>query len=152
MKDLLYWALTHGDKILFWVMTAVGGLLARAITHYVGSSKAAGIVSRALTEIGDAVLATTQTYVSALKAAAADGKLTDTEKAEAKALAINTAKKLIGPEGLARLAKIVGADLDGWIGTKIEATLGALQPKVTTTTTVAAGSVSKAHSVTVDPQ
>lgn len=127
MEHAIYWALTHGDKALFWVMAVVGGLLARAIMHYVGASKAAGVIRRALTEVGDAVLATTQTYVTAIKAANADGKLTDVEKAEAKALAIATAKKLIGPEGLKRLSKIIGGDLDSWIGTKIEAALGGLK-------------------------
>lgn len=125
MKDLLYWALTHGDKFLFWALVFVGGLVSTLILKQIKAGTVRDIVSRALTEVGDAVLAVTQTYVEALKKASADGTLTDAEKAEAKRLAIETVKKNLGPEGLAKLAKIIGVDIDGWLGTKIEAAVGA---------------------------
>lgn len=121
MEDILYWLLAHGDKFLMWALVFVGGLAATLILKAMKDGTAKEIVSRALTEVGHAVLAVTQTYVSAIKAASEDGVLTDQEKAEAKAKAIALVKQNIGKDGLLKLAKILGVDLDGWLGTKIEA-------------------------------
>jgi hypothetical protein len=129
--DIFFWLLTHGDNVLLWVLTAVG---------------------RALAEVGDAVLAVSQTYVDALKAANADGKLTDQEKAEAKAKALALIKQNLGPVGLRKLAKIIGVDVDGWLGTKLEAAVATLQTKsiaLSVGETVKAGDVGKATTASV---
>jgi hypothetical protein len=135
IQDLLYWALVHGDSILFWVLTALGGLAARLVLAHVKNTTINGVVGRALNEIGDAVLMIGHTYVGDLKAASADGTLTDAEKTKAKADAIDVAKKNIGADGLAKLAKVLGIDdLDHWLGTKVESAVasvaGSELPKV----------------------
>ena len=83
IEDILYWVLTHGDSVLFWVLTAVGGLVGRLVVAQIKNGTAHGIVNRALQEIGDAVLTIGHTYVDDLKAGSADGTLTDAEKAKA---------------------------------------------------------------------
>lgn len=121
LQDLLYWALVHGDSILFWVLTALGGMTARLVLAHVKNATVNGVVGRALSEIGDAVLLVGHTYVDDLKAASADGSLTPEEAARAKSDAIDVAKKNIGAAGLAKLAKVLGVDdLDHWLETKVE--------------------------------
>lgn len=152
MEDIIYWVLTHGDKFLFWALVAVGGLISALILKFIKAGTVRDIVGRALAEVGDAVLAVSQTYVDALKAASADGVLTDAEKAEAKAKAIALAKKNIGTEGLKKLAKILGIDIDGWLGTKIEAAVSTLKSKAITLTqgeVITAGGVGKSSTASV---
>lgn len=130
MSDIFYWVLTHGDAVLMWILVAVGGLVSALILKTMKAGTVRDIVGRALSEVGTAVMAVAQGYVDALKAASADGVLTDQEKAEAKAKALALAKANIGTEGLKKLAKILGVDVDGWLGTKIEAAVKTLQSKV----------------------
>lgn len=151
MQDLVFWVLTHGDKFLFWALTFAGGLLATLILKQLREGTAKTIVSRALTEVGDAVLAVSQTYVSALKAAAADGKLTAEEKAEAKAKAIAIVKQNLGMAGLKKLAKILGVDVDGWLGNKIEAAVGAAKAIQPVSATLKVGEI-EAKAQTPSPQ
>lgn len=152
MEDTLYWILAHGDKFLMWALVFVGGLAASLILKMLKDGTAKQIVERALTEVGHAVLAVAQTYVSAIKEASADGILTAQEKAEAKAKAIALAKQNIGKEGLLKLAKILGVDLDGWLGTKIEAAVATLKAStgkvLSTTETLQTGDVSKTTTTT----
>lgn len=137
MEDLILTALSEGDTVLFWVLAAVGALIARLVLGQINSDAARKYVGRALNEVGDAVLDVAKTYVESIKQARADGKLTEAEKAEAKARALAVAKRNIGPEGLKRLAKILGFDtgaLDKWLGTKVEAAVASLGPKLVSTT------------------
>lgn len=128
IEDILYWVLTHGDSVLFWVLAAVGGLAGRLILAQVKNSTLNGIVGRALHEVGDAVLMVGHTYVDDLKADSADGTLTEAEKAKAKADAIAIAKKNLGSDGLAKLAKVLGlADLEHWFGTKVESAVATVK-------------------------
>jgi hypothetical protein len=129
MEDLAYTLITSGDTVLFWVLAFVGALIARMVLGQIKSTKLKEYVGRALAEVGDAVMDVAQTYVKALKDARADGQLTSEEKRLAKEMALTTAKKNIGKEGLERLARILGFDmaaLDGWLGTKIEAAVASL--------------------------
>jgi hypothetical protein len=157
MEDLLFNVLTSGDHVLFWVLVAVGGLVARLILGQIKAGKVREIVERALDEIGDAVLEVAKTYVESLKLAAADGKLTDAEKADAKLQALQTAKRNIGPDGLKRLARVLGFDgalLDQWLGTKIEAAVASLDTRAGVSLTLPPPVVSTVQvtpMVTTDP-
>lgn len=124
-ESVFYWAVANGDKVLMWVLTAAGVALSAFILAQMSAGKAKEIVARALSEVGAAVLEVEQTFVRAIKEGSADGTLTATEKAEAKARAIATIKSNIGTKGLAKLAKILGVDIDGWLANKVEAVVGA---------------------------
>lgn len=153
IEDVLYWVLVHGDAILFWVLTAVGGLGARLILAHIKNTTVNGIVTRALSEIGDAVLTVGHTYVDDLKTASADGTLTDAEKAKAKADAIAIAKKNIGMDGLAKLGKVLGIDdLDHWFGTKVESAVATVAAgKAATASAPTAAAPAPAAATAADP-
>jgi Sec-independent protein translocase protein TatA len=156
MEDLIYSVLTHGDHVLFWVLAVVGAFVARLVLGQIKAGKIQQVVGRALREVGDAVMMVGKTYVEALKAASADGTLTDAEKAEAKARAIAAAKKNIGVDGLKALGRILGLgdgddSLTHWLETKVESAVASVGPKVVSTTLVA-GEVSKTTTeVSADP-
>lgn len=123
MNDTLYQILIHGDSAITWVGTFVAGLIATYLIVLIKNAVVRKWVTRAWVEVRAAVAEVWQTYVSALKEGAADGKLTEAEKATAKAKALAIAKANIGKKGLARLARILGLEgaLDDWLGTQIEA-------------------------------
>lgn len=119
----------HGMTVLLWVLSILGGLIARYVVQRIQNSFAQGVVSRAWSEIRDAVLEVAQTFVDDLKLARDDGKLTARERQLAKARAIETAKSNIGAKGLQRLARILGLEnVDDWIGTKVESVVRDLTP------------------------
>lgn len=120
--DTLYQVLIHGDDAITWVAVALAALVAKYVIAKIDNETVRKYVGRAWTEVKSAVAEVYQTYVAELKAASADGKLTDEEKAEAKKKAIALAKSNIGKKGLARLVRILGIDaLDDWLGTQVEA-------------------------------
>ena len=124
MKDVLLELFLAGQPVIVWVAVALLAFLTRLVVGKIKNETAGAIVGRALDEIGDAVASVYQTYVSALKDASADGKLTDEEKAEAKRLAIAEAVSNLGAKGLARLARVLGiSSLEKWFSTKTEASL-----------------------------
>jgi len=83
----------------------------------------------ALTEMDDAVAtavtSTAQTYTDALKAAAADGKLTDGEKSAALSQSINTVKNSLSASVTTYYAEH-NTDLEKYIKDKIEAYIGGI--------------------------
>lgn len=125
MEDVLYQALVHGDSVIAWLGAALAGLVAKYVLTRIDNEKVRKYATRAWTEVKDAVAEVYQTYVSALKEANADGKLTPEEAAEARKKAIAIAKANIGKKGLARLSRILGLNLgdeiEAWLGTKVEA-------------------------------
>lgn len=126
MEDIAYQALLAGDSVVAWIGAIVLAFVGKVVASRIDNETTRKYVTRALNEIGDAVAEVYQVYVADLKVANADGKLTGAEKAEAKAKAFKKVKALIGKEGLARLARILGTDaLDGWLSNKIEAELDA---------------------------
>jgi len=80
------------------------------------------MLQRLVVEAEAAVLEVEQVYVEAIKAARADGVLTAQEKAEARSMALATLRANLGVKGLQRLARVLGiADVDRWLGTRVEA-------------------------------
>jgi hypothetical protein len=116
----------YGTKAAIAAAMALGWLLAKFVYPRVGDW-ADRTISRALSEVQDAVLEVSQTYADAIKSGKQDGKLTDEEAAEAKRRAIAIAKSNIGAKGLARLGRVLGIGVDGWLGTKVEATVKTLK-------------------------
>jgi hypothetical protein len=81
-----------------------------------------------LLRLNDAVLAavreTEQTVVTQLKAAAADGKLTDDEKRDVKRAAFESVKAHFGSKGVAEVGQVLGLSedaLEKMIGARLEA-------------------------------
>lgn len=82
----------------------------------------------ALVRLEDAVFTAVkeldQTVVAEIKAASADGKITDDEKKRIKEKALASVKSHIGTKGLSELAKVLGLEsgaLDGFLSSKVEA-------------------------------
>jgi hypothetical protein len=121
MKDMLYQILIHGNAVIAWVGVALVALLARYVVAKIGNDLLRGCVGRALDEVRDAVAEVWQTYVSALKEANVDGKLTAEEKALARQKALAIVQGNLGTKGIARLGRILGIDsVNDWLATKIE--------------------------------
>ena len=121
-----------GPKIAAWTFAG----LAMAMTWLVWNRLKAGTVRdllmRAWTEVLDACREVFQTYVEALKAgkdpeSPGGDSLTEAEKAEAKSRAIGIFKANFGKKGLGRLAKVLGVNLDAWLGSKIESAVNVLK-------------------------
>lgn len=127
MSDIFYALLDSGNDVIVWLAVALVGLISRYVVAKIGSETVRKYVGRALDEVYDAVGEVYQTFVSEIKKGRADGQLTDEEKAEAKAKAIAIAKSNIGAKGLARLGRILGVDIDDWLGTKVEASVAKLK-------------------------
>lgn len=111
-------------------LAAVGGFLVAKVLAGIGSQMLRDMLMRAGMEVKSAVLEVHQTYVDAIKAGKADGKLDYVEKAMAKSKAIETAKANLGRKGLERLMRVLGLDADGldaWFGGKVEATVAELK-------------------------
>src|SRR3990167_159114 len=89
-------------EVLAWVLGTLGGMIATHLVSKVSSDWARGVLYRAGDEVRSAVLEVHQTYVADIKAANADGKLTEEEKDQAYDHAIAIAKSNLGKKGLAR--------------------------------------------------
>ncbi len=103
---------TYGPPVLAWVLAALGTLLSTYGVARLRAGYLRDLVARAWFEIQGAVLEVSQTFVDAIKAASKDGTLTEEEKAVAKAN--------IGRKGLARLARVLGVDIESWLASKTE--------------------------------
>jgi hypothetical protein len=110
-----------GDKAVLWATTAAIAWVGLRVSGLLRNQYVRGVVERAFAEVKDAVLLVEQTYLSALRKANEDGKITEEEKKQALALAVAEAKKLIGMAGLKRLARVLGlGDVDAWLSSKVE--------------------------------
>jgi len=117
----------YGDKLVVWL----AGLLLAAITAWVvksiKSKTARELVSRALDEVVDAVQAVYQRFVSGMKA---EGTFSRDAAKLAFEMAMREAKSNIGAQGLRRLARIVGVDVDRWLGTKVESAVAEVKKSI----------------------
>jgi hypothetical protein len=108
------------------LLTALVGLLVKWLSTKIGNEQAVRVLFDLGAIVQDVVAATEQTLVSKLKAARADGKLTDAEKEDVLKSALDTVKQHLGERGMAMLAKATGLGataVEGLIKTKIEATV-----------------------------
>jgi hypothetical protein len=118
-------------KALGWGLTAALTFVAgKLLTRWMKAGYLRDTLTRLMFEMKAAVLEVHQVYVSEISRGRADGTLTPEEKAEAKNRAMAVLKANIGKKGLARLAKVLGIEidaLDGWLGNKVEATVAELK-------------------------
>lgn len=126
-NSMIGWLVGRGGDALLWVLTLVGSwVLVLVQRHLTGRA----IVQRALTEVGHAVLEVSQTFVSGLKAGAADGKLTLDDARKARDMAVTIARANIGPKGLEALGRIIGVDVGDWLKTRVESTVAQIKMPV----------------------
>lgn len=118
--DVLNWILINAEPLATVLLGVLVAYATRFLQKKIHNDYADGVVGRALAELEASVKAVGQTYVSSIKAASADGVLTPEEKRIARDMAIAKAKENIGPEGLRKLARILGVDLDKWLETHLE--------------------------------
>lgn len=111
---------TYGPDVVAWVLAALGAVITWLVARLGASAWAASVIQRAWVEVQGAVAEVSQTYADAIKAARADGSLTDMERAAAKAQAIAIAKENLGEKGLRRLGRVLGVDVDRWLASKTE--------------------------------
>lgn len=123
-----------GDKVLYWISATLLGLISWLVKNKIKNDSVKTFLGRVFEEVRDTVLAVEQTYVSALRDANADGKLTKEERAEAKRLALATIRSNLGVKGIKKLAKLVGVDVDKWLDTRMEATLADMKSSGTVAT------------------
>lgn len=110
----------YGMSVLTWVLTLLSGLLARWVWVQITNSYVRGVLERTWVEVQAAVREVGQTYTDVLRQGNEDGVLTPEERAEARTQAIAIIKSNLGRKGLKRLMRIVGGDLDQWLGTQVE--------------------------------
>jgi hypothetical protein len=112
------------SPILLAALTAASAKLAQLIRAKVQNEYLKGLLIR----LDDAVLTTVkdleQSMVEQIKAASADGKITDDEKKQIRDAALTAVKSNLGTKGRAEVAKILGLQgggMDGLLSSKIEA-------------------------------
>lgn len=116
----------YGHAAAVAILSGVGLVLMRYVFVLIGSKIVREGLQRLWLEAKKTVLSIEQTYVRALKDGKEDdGKLDAEERAEAKRLAIAELKSNLGKKGLLKLVRILGIDdIDGWLGSTIEAVIG----------------------------
>lgn len=116
----------YGHAAAVAILSGVGLVLMRYVFVLIGIKVIREGLERLWLEAKKTVLSIEQTYVRALKEGKEDdGKLDAEERAEAKRLAIAELKSNLGRKGLLKLVRILGIDdIDGWLGSTIEAVIG----------------------------
>lgn len=120
--------LLSGSDVFFWLASVLFTLLMNAVLRLFKAARTRDIIRTALHEIADAVREVAKVYVEDLKAASEDGSLTAEERKVAREMAIKKARENLGPVGLARLGRVLGANgvsLDAWMGNKVESAVQA---------------------------
>jgi len=105
-------------------LTWLSAKLAQLIQAKVKNEYLRGMLVRLDEAVFTAVKDLQQTVVDAIKAATADGKITETEKQRIKQAAIDNVKSHLGTKGLAELGQILGltiTSVEGLIASKVEA-------------------------------
>ncbi len=105
-------------------LTWLSAKLAQLIQAKVKNEYLRGMLVRLDEAVFTAVKDLQQTVVDAIKAATADGKITEIEKQRIKQAAIDNVKSHLGTKGLAELGQILGltiTSVEGLIASKVEA-------------------------------
>ncbi len=116
----------YGHAAAVAILSGVGLVLMRYVFVLIGIRVVREGLERLWLEAKKTVLSIEQSYVQALKRGKEDdGKLDAEERAEAKRLAIAELKSNLGKKGLMKLVRVLGIDdIDGWLGSTIEAVIG----------------------------
>ncbi len=105
-------------------LTWLSAKLAQLIQAKVKNEYLRGMLVRLDEAVFTAVKDLQQTVVDAIKAATADGKISEIEKQRIKQAAIDNVKSHLGTKGLAELGQILGltiTSVEGLIASKVEA-------------------------------
>lgn len=123
MSEFAWKALELLLPILASALTAAVVCGARWLAARTRSARLEEFLSLVASAVEPAVREVEQTMTERLKAARADGKLTDEEKAALLQAALRTAKQALGPRGAALYESAVGAGreaFDDYLRTRIE--------------------------------
>ena len=122
------------SPVLLAALTWAAAKLAQLIRAKVKSEYLRG----ALVSLDDAVFTAVkdlqQSVVEEIKAASADGKITDEEKKRIKEKALASVKSHLGTKGLSELATVLGLDggaIEGFLSSKVEAAVHDLRRATT---------------------
>lgn len=117
--------------ILQPVALALLSLLAAMATQWIREHVQHIQTREALTRLTEAVAGAVaeveQGYVRDLKAAAADGTLTREDEEQARLRAVERARTLLGPDGVARVRTALGGDLEAVLVAAIERRISELK-------------------------
>jgi len=112
------------SPLLLAALTWAAAKLAQLIRAKVQNEYLKGVLVRLDDAVFTAVKDMQQTVVEQIKAASADGKITDDEKKQIKEKALASVKSHLGTKGLAEAAAILGlggSALEGLLSSKVEA-------------------------------
>jgi len=112
------------SPVLLAALTAVTAKFAQLIRARVHNEYLQGLLLRLDDAVVTAVKDLQQTTVERIKAASADGKISDEEKQQIRAAALAAVKSHLGANGRAEVAKLLGLQgegMDGLVSAKIEA-------------------------------
>jgi hypothetical protein len=112
------------SPVLLAALTWAAAKLAELIRAKVKNEYLRGVLVRLDDVVFTAVKDLQQRTVDEIKAAVADGKITEAEKERIKRQAIASVKSHLGVKGLSELAKVLGLEddaLDGLLSSKVEA-------------------------------
>jgi len=122
MEPMAWW-----QSLLITLATGLGtvliGLLGRALNklfNYLAEKSNLAFLGRVDETMMAIVTDLYNTEVEALKAAAADGKLTAEEKAMLKTKAVDSLKSWLGPKGVGELGKIFNGSADAALAAHVE--------------------------------
>jgi hypothetical protein len=112
------------SPVLLAALTWAAAKLAQLIRVKVRSEYLRQVLVRVDEAVYTAVKDVQQSVVEEIKAASADGKITDEEKKRIKERAITSVRSHLGPKGITEIGTILGLDagaLEGFLSSKVEA-------------------------------
>jgi hypothetical protein len=112
------------SPVLLAALTWAAAKLAQLIRAKVRSEYLRQVLVRVDEAVFTAVKDLQQSVVEEIKAASADGKITDEEKKRIKERAITSVKSHLGTKGISEVGTILGLEagaLDGFLSSKVEA-------------------------------
>ena len=122
------------SPVLLAALTWAAAKLAQLIRAKVKSEYLRGALVRLDDAVFTAVKDLQQSVVEEIKAASADGKITDDEKKRIKEKALVSVKSHLGTKGLSELATVLGLDggaIEGFLSSKVEAAVHDLRRATT---------------------
>jgi len=122
--DVAFTALQVVSPVLVAALTWAAAKLASFIRSKVDNEYLRGVLVRLDDAVVTAVKDLQQTVVAEIKAATADGKISETEKQRIKDAAVANVKSYLGTKGIRVLAEVLGLSggtLDSFLGSKVEA-------------------------------